>query len=65
MNDSNVEIRFIKYGNELIPVQEGTSIEELKAGMVALYPELEDAVLHTNEGGIGTFFVEAGDKGYN
>lgn len=65
MSGSNVGVKFVRYGGELIPVQEGATIEEVKDGMIALYPELEDAILHIDENSVGIFFIEAGDKGNN
>lgn len=52
----------IKYASNTINVADGTSLEEVKRGLVAIYPELANATSVEIEGGY-EFKVQAGTKG--
>lgn len=52
----------IKYGANQFPVPEGSSIEEIKTALSAIYPELANAEAIRTEDGY-EFVVQAGTKG--
>lgn len=52
----------VVYGSNTIEVPEGTSIEDIKAGLKSIYPEIANATVSETEDGY-KFEVKAGTKG--
>ena len=60
--EKGTDARFVRHNGENIPVELGLSLEEIKAAMAQLFPEVRNAT-PIEENGVIRFFVEAGEKG--
>jgi len=51
------------YKNFTVNVEEGQTVEEVKAALTEIFPELANASVNENESGVITFEIKAGEKG--